>query len=280
VLAEILDEAVRCGARQVAFDVLFESSKADDPADAARDATFARSVAAAAAAGTSVLLPVSLDFDAPADDSLPARAIDALTADLARSPADVAAALGVTPDALRPHYGKALAAATAAVAWHVVRNTDWDDDRAVRHYLPRSSEVKTPDSRRLRDALRRARVRQTVESRAPPAGGHDGLLAGVLADLPPAGLAAAATHFAYVDYLPAPDGRVRQVPLVVRTGDRLVPQFGLAMTAMRLGVDVRDPSQFTVDSTRSPSARPAVPTRSACRCVPRKAPTRRARWPR
>jgi class 3 adenylate cyclase len=51
----------------------------------------------------------------------------------------------------------------------------------------------------------------------------------------------------FVDYLAFSDGVVRAVPLLMRYRGRQMPQFGLMMACMYLGIDIHDPKQLRLE---------------------------------
>ena len=91
-----------------------------------------------------------------------------------------------------------------------------------------------------------------LERHAAPAPlGHPPLRQLTVESVPVQAIGRSATVTGYVDYPQARDERVRSVPLLVCAGDRLYPQFGLAMACATLGVPLSD-LRLSADSITLP----------------------------
>ena len=274
--AALLDEAVRDGAANVAFDVIMDDPGPPDPlADgtllpgAAADVKFVQSVRAASAAGHRVLLPVAMTFLSPnaeTDDTL-RRATDVLRKRLDTSTEELAAELKLDVMRVRgQYYHQALVDAMALIARDVVHEGTLTDDAAVARYLPgtvpNGVPMNTPESNAFRVALRLAHSAAKLEEVATqPGDADDRLLRGHVSTVPIDAIARAATDSGFANYLPTADGHVRVVPLLAAADGRLWPHFSLVLTAMRLGVDLTDPDQVELSAEKlilRPPGRPEI----------------------
>ena len=265
MLADMVRELSRAGAKVVAFDVMFpepegrgplgayddnlEPSKADlDFADALRGCNRA-------------LLPVSFLFKGhSSEDHVHEVVRDILARNLELERKDLPAALkacgaiDVPPDVAEAHFVRAREEAMLGrLLSKALAGKSIQEAREI--LLPNSGvSTQSPTLRLLRAQydLAQAITLLLAKSRPEPEpAGLPSLLEGTDAlQTPIPVLAGACRYSAFVNYLPLDDGIVRTVPLWVRYRDRLIPQIGLALACADLEVDVNDPRQVEVTADR------------------------------
>lgn len=275
-LARVIDEVARAGPKVIGLDLLLSESQADtwEP----RDGTFVRvpqdeRLGDALGHIRQVLVPASIPVDREPIDAFVRVARDALIENPSLDEAALTVAIGRRKDALSMRSAEVpeifVTVRQDAVFRRIVRELHANpaDESTLRRRLFPTLVPGRADALTRLITTQYARAASLIELErhaAPILPGHPPLRQLNVVGVPVQAIGRRATITGFVDYPQARDERIRSVPLLIRGGDHIYPQFGFAMACATLGVPLGD-VKLTTDSITLPvPGRPplVIPTRT------------------
>ena len=261
VMARIIDELDRAGAKAIGLDIIFSEPQAvvgrrdgqGNWVEIDHDAEFAEAIKKQG----KVIIPVSLK---PVDreDELYDATVEALLPKLDQEIDEVADKLeasGILQD--RKLFSRSVfyPARRRAFYLRILDRLASDPDISVmqlqREFLP-DFDIHTEGRVQqiiLAEQYQKARGFFAVRQYGRPAPVEDLVLPASTPELPPIPvLAQHITATAFVDYIPEADGTVRSVPLWMEYNGRLYPKLGFALACAHLGIDPSNPKQVLVEA--------------------------------
>jgi class 3 adenylate cyclase/CHASE2 domain-containing sensor protein len=254
IVARMCDELHRAGAKLIAMDVLFPEPQATEYVPGANSAKIIDNDAEFTAAlrrDSPTLLSVSLTVSQSSDPALQ-RVQAQLVQDLEQSPRDVADALASSssPIPFEKVNTVFLAARERAMYQRIVTDPSFvtgDFVALQSKLLPREAGTRSALFRLLEKKYRLAQAIRALMRFTRADQDQVPFLTAEEEHAPLAPFSEAAGGCGFVDYLAFSDGVVRAVPLLMRYRGRQMPQFGLMMACMYLGIDIQDPKQLRVE---------------------------------